>query len=154
MAFSINENLAKEISGGALLSVKSGDKVNAMTVSWGGFGVLFGREVCFIFVRPSRFTYGMCEDEEKFTLTFFGEEYGNVLKYCGTKSFRDTDKIKDLSLSYKTDDGYVVFDGAKTTLKLKKIYCDFIKKDNFTDTFPLKNYKNGDFHKMYICQIV
>ena len=32
---------------------KSG-KTNAMTASWGGMGVLWGKKVAFVFIRPQR----------------------------------------------------------------------------------------------------
>ena len=150
----LNDNLAKRISESALLTVKHGDRVNTMTVSWGGFGVLWGKEVCLVFVRPSRFTYGFCEGEDKFTLSFFGKERKKTLSYCGTKSGRDTDKIKDCDLSYSDGDGFVVFDDAQITLKLKKLYSDDIKKECFNDLSPLANYKDGDFHRMYVCEVL
>ncbi|MEI3229607.1 MAG: hypothetical protein V8S28_08465 [Lachnospiraceae bacterium] len=40
----------------AVLSAGKGEKINAMTVSWGGLGVLWGKNVGFIFVRDSRYT--------------------------------------------------------------------------------------------------
>ena len=38
--------------------VSAGDKTrcNTMTVSWGGVGVLWGKNVVFIFIRDSRYT--------------------------------------------------------------------------------------------------
>ena len=29
-------------------------KTNAMTASWGGLGVLWGKKVAFVFIRPQR----------------------------------------------------------------------------------------------------
>lgn len=40
----------------ALVSAGSRQKANTMTVSWGGVGVLWGKNVAFIFVRDSRYT--------------------------------------------------------------------------------------------------
>jgi hypothetical protein len=39
--------------------VSAGDKTrcNTMTVSWGGVGVLWGKNVVFIFIRDSRRTF-------------------------------------------------------------------------------------------------
>jgi flavin reductase (DIM6/NTAB) family NADH-FMN oxidoreductase RutF len=152
----VNFNFAQKINKGALLTVQdSCGRINTMTVSWGGCGILWGKEVCFIYVRPTRFTYKMCEDVCDFSLSFFKEgERKDTLSFCGTKSGRDHDKIKECNLSYKTDDGYVIFDDAEITIKVRKIYSDFIKEECFIDKNLLSNYKNNDFHKVYVCEII
>lgn len=40
----------------ALLTAGSKEKANTMTISWGGVGVLWGKNVAFVFVRDSRYT--------------------------------------------------------------------------------------------------
>ena len=150
----LNEFLDK-LNGGALLTaVKENGEINTMTVSWGGAGILWGKQVAFIFVRPQRHTFTFTEGECKMSLSFFDEGKKEILTFCGTKSGRDIDKITACGLKYNLENGYPVFDGAIYTLKLKKIYADTVKKDCFIDTDPLKWYKNNDFHTMYICEIV
>ena len=39
-----------------LIAAGNQEKVNAMTASWGGLGVLWGKNVAFIFVREKRYT--------------------------------------------------------------------------------------------------
>ena len=39
----------------ALVTAGNKEKANTMTVSWGGVGVLWGKNVAFIFVRDSRY---------------------------------------------------------------------------------------------------
>ena len=41
----------------ALLTGGTKEKCNPMTVSWGGLGVLWNKNVCFVFVRPQRHTF-------------------------------------------------------------------------------------------------
>jgi len=36
--------------------IKKGDKVNIITASWGGVGVLWNKRVADIFIRPQRYT--------------------------------------------------------------------------------------------------
>ena len=149
-------DFAELINGGALLSAtsKSG-KFNTMTVSWGGYGTLWGKKVCFVFVRPERYTYEFCENGDVLTLSFFGKERANTLRFCGTKSGRDTDKIATCDLKFTTDNqGAVFFDDAVATLKLKKLYAQDMQKECFIDTSPLKFYENGGLHRIYICEII
>ena len=39
-----------------LITAKKGDKINTMTASWGGLGVLWNKNVAYIVVRPQRYT--------------------------------------------------------------------------------------------------
>ena len=143
------------LNNGALLTaVKENGEINTMTVSWGGAGILWGKRVAFVFVRPQRHTFTFTEGECKMSLSFFDESKKDILTFCGTKSGRDIDKISHCGLKYTLDGAYPVFEDAIYTLKLEKIYSDTIKKDSFIDTEPLKWYKNNDFHTMYICEIV
>ena len=50
-------------------------KHNAMTISWGGMGTLWGKPVVTVYVRPNRHTYGFMEDSAYFTVGFLKEEY-------------------------------------------------------------------------------
>lgn len=149
----INEFLDKLNSGALLTAVKENGEINTMTVSWGGVGILWGKQVAFIFVRPQRYTFSFTEEECKMSLSFFNEDKKDILTFCGTKSGRDIDKITECGLKYTLENGYPVFEEAIYTLKLSKIYSDTIKKDCFIDTDSLKWYKSNDFHTMYICEI-
>ncbi len=68
---------------------KSSGEVNTMTASWGGLGVLWRKNVAFIFIRPQCFTKGFIVEAERFSLTFFNESYRKQLGYLGTASGRD-----------------------------------------------------------------
>ena len=39
-----------------LVTAGTTEKVNTMTVSWGGVGIMWGKPVAFIFIRPQRYT--------------------------------------------------------------------------------------------------
>ena len=151
----LTPNFSTLIGGGALLSVATDDgRVNTMTVSWGTAGVLWGKEVCTVFVRPERHTFTLCEDADKMTLSFFGDERKQTLAFCGTKSGADVDKFKACDLKYKIEDGFVTFEDAKFTLRLKVLYADDLKKEAFSHTGPLKFYENGGFHRAYTCEVM
>ena len=148
-------NFADSIGNGALLTAinKNGD-VNTMTVSWGQCGILWGREVATVYVRPQRYTFEFCENGEIMTLSFFGDERRDTLAFCGTKTGRDVDKFEVCSLKYDLINGAPVFSDAKVTLILKKLYAQDLKRECFTNESPLSSYKNGDFHRAYICEII
>lgn len=151
----LNANLTKRISAGALLTAtdKQGN-VNTMTVSWGGTGILWGRQVCFVFVRPERYTYEFSESGEDMTLSFFGKGEKDTLTLCGTKSGRDVDKFEACGLKYRMQNNACIFEKAEITLVLKKLYAQSLDKDCFVDHTCEGFYQNGGYHKMYVCEVV
>lgn len=150
----INFNFAQRVAKSALLTAaKPNGQVNTMTVSWGGSGILWGKEVCFVFVRPERYTYEFCEEGECMTLSFFGEEKKQALSFCGTKSGRDVDKFAACGLKYTLENNACIFDDAEATVVLKKLYSDNLRPDCFTGEFAKHFYQSGGYHKMYVCEI-
>lgn len=137
----------------ALLSAEKPDgSVNAMTVSWGGMGVLWNKNVFFCFIRPQRYTYGFAEAGDRISLCFFDEKYRKKLAFCGNTSGRDTDKIKECGFTVLKDGG-IYYNECALAVIGRKIYSDMIKKENFINTDPAQWYKNEDYHTMYICEI-
>jgi len=127
---------------------------NTMTASWGGFGVLWNKPVVFVFVRPTRHTYNFMESAEVFTLTFFEEKYRKILQFCGSRSGRDTDKIKATGLiPAASPSGGIIFDQAYLALDCRKVYTSDIDPAHFLDSTIEKNYPKKDYHRMYIGEI-
>ena len=96
----LRDNVFRQIGRDWML-VSAGNKgnFNTMTASWGGMGVLWNTNVCFAFVRPSRYTYEFMEREKYFSLSFFKDGYRRALQFCGSHSGRDTDKMAGAELT-------------------------------------------------------
>ncbi len=138
----------------ALVTAGNEEKFNTMTVSWGGIGEIWGKDAVFIFIRPQRYTFEFIEKEELFTLTFYGDEYKNALKLCGSKSGRDIDKVAETGLTPLFTDGSVTFEQAEYTLVCRKMASQFIDPKGFEDENIEKNYAAKDYHKVYIGEII
>lgn len=136
-----------------LITARDGEGVNAMTASWGNLGVLWNRPVCTCFIRPQRHTYGLIEKEERISIAFMPEGYRAALSFCGSHSGRDCDKLKEAGLTSATLDGVPVIAEAETLLICRKLYFGDLCEEGFTDRAPLSNYKDGDFHRFYVCEI-
>lgn len=139
----------------ALIAVNNGDKVNMMTASWGGVGIMWNKPVAFTFIRPQRFSFGLLENEDYCSLSFFDESFRDALTFCGTKSGRDFDKVSEtgLTVSYENDVPY--FEEAKLVLICRKMYTQFLNEQSIIDVETVsKQYTAGDYHKMYINEIV
>lgn len=137
-----------------LVTAENGGRVNTMTASWGGVGVLWGRPVAYVFIRPQRYTYEFTEASDRLTLTFFGGREREALKLCGTLSGRDCDKISNAGLvPVRLGEGLTSFEGADAVLCCKKIYTDLIKPECMLDGSIEANYAKGDYHRVYVVEI-
>lgn len=140
-----------------LVTAGTAEKFNTMTASWGGTGILWGKPVAFLFIRPERYTYEFIEKGETLTLSFLGEENKDIHKVCGSKSGRDTDKIAETGLQpIVTESGNIIFRQARLTLECRKLYADMIEPDKFMDTSLIGRWYgegHGNFHKMYVVEI-
>ncbi len=137
-----------------LVTAEKNGAVNTMTASWGGAGVIWGRPSVFVFIRPQRYTFEFTEESDCLTLSFFGEEYRDALKLCGSVSGRDVDKIERSGLTPIHRNGMPCFKEARLTLFCRKRYAQFLSEDFVCDPSVMANYAAGDFHKMYICEII
>ena len=150
------DNAVKAIgSDWMLITVEDKDngRVNAMTASWGAMGVLWGKNICVCFVRPERHTYSLLEKQKEFSIAFLPEEYRDAYRVCGRESGRDTDKLGKCGLTVCTVGNSPIIAEAKVALTCRVLYEDDIKEDCFLDRELLKNYENGGYHRVYVCEI-
>ncbi|MBR3588341.1 MAG: flavin reductase family protein [Clostridia bacterium] len=152
----IKESAVKMISDDwALLSAGNENSFNTMTVSWGGIGELWGKDVAFVFVRPQRYTKEFIDREGMMTLSFFGGEYKKEMGFCGKNSGRDFDKCKETGLTPEFSDGTVYIKEAKHVLILKTLAVTEMTPDSFLDKeIEPSCYPNKDYHIVYIAEIV
>lgn len=130
-------------------------KTNAMTASWGGMGVLWGKKVAFVFIRPQRYTKRFVDEAAKFTLSFFDDSYKNMLGYMGKVSGKDEDKIAKSGLTVTDRNGAPVFKEASLTLVCRKTYRDTLKEENLIDKSIIEKwYPQKDYHDVYVAEIV
>lgn len=127
---------------------------NTMTASWGGFGYLWNMDAAFVFVRPSRHSFGFMEKAEGFTLSFFERKYRKALDLCGSRSGRDTDKAKAAGISPRAfsvggSAQRVGFEEARLVLSCRKIYSQDLDAKRFIDPGIARNYPKGDVHRLY-----
>lgn len=152
----LHENAFNLFSDAMALTVGKGDKVNAMTIGWGGLGVLWGKDrpVVTVYVEKRRYTHEFMEANEYFTVEAFGKDYADVLKYLGTVSGRDEDKIKGSGLTLKTcEAGAPAFEEGRLILECRKIYGAPFDPSGFGDV-PKEVYSDRPLHSVYIGEIV
>ena len=138
-----------------LITAGNEERFNTMTASWGGLGVMWNKDVAFTFIRPCRYTFEFTEEEEYFSLCFFGEEYKNALMFCGRNSGKDCDKAKETGLTPIFIDGVPCFEQASLVLICKKMYAQQMQNSCATADEVLTHYgENEPYHTFYIGEIV
>ncbi|MGD9976724.1 MAG: flavin reductase [Bacteroidales bacterium] len=153
--FDLTENIFYSLNNKwMLIAAGNREKLNTMTASWGGFGILWNKPVAIIFIRPQRYTFQFTEQNPFFTLNFFDEKHRNILESCGSKSGREYDKVAETGLIPVQTENSIAFEQAQMILECKKLYSDFLKPENFTEKEVIqKHYHRNDFHKMYVGEI-
>ena len=138
-----------------LITAGTREACNTMTASWGGLGMLWGKPVATVYIRPQRYTLEFVEREDTFTLCFFGEEYRKALALCGSKSGRDMDKVKECGFTVATAEGAPYFDEADLVLVCKKSYWQDMDPTHFLDgEIDSKWYPEKDYHRIFIGEIL
>ncbi|MGN0342502.1 MAG: flavin reductase [Roseburia sp.] len=137
--------------------VSAGDetKANTMTASWGGVGVMWGKNVATIYIRASRYTKEFIDSHDTFSITFLDKAYKNEMKLLGTVSGRNQDKMAEAKLhfNYSMDTPFV--DEGNLVLICRKLSATPITKDQFVDSqIQEKWYSDEDYHTMYIGEIL
>ncbi len=138
----------------ALLTAGTKDKFNSMTVSWGGLGTIWGKDVATVYVRSSRYTHEFMDDNEYFTLSFFSEDKKDILKVLGAKSGRDIDKMNYEGLTPAEAGGSVKYDEAEITLVCRKLFMQKLDVDKMPKDIAETFYSGDAPHDMYIGEVV
>ena len=150
--------IMKAMRPGILLTTKVGDKVNSMTIGWGTVGIIWERPVFVAYVRQQRYTREMLDECREFTINVpMGEFRRKILGICGSKSGRDTDKIKAAELTL-VEPEIISVPGIKElplTLECRVLYRQEQESSQFNDEITRQFYtvETGD-HICYYGEIV
>ncbi len=137
-----------------LITAGEAEHCNTMTASWGGLGVLWGKNVATCYIRQTRYTKKFVDASERFTLSFYAPELKKTLGYLGRVSGRDEDKIAHAGLTPVAVDGTTTFAEADLTLVCRKLYAAYLDPERMLDeSIDAACYSDRDYHTMYIGEI-
>lgn len=161
-AFEYAGHICAAMKKGILLTTKSDDFVNTMTIGWGKIGIEWGRPVFIAYVRETRYTKTLLEQCGEFTVNIPMDDFDQkILGYCGTKSGRDHDKIADMGLTL-VEPNVIHVPAIKEfpiTLECKVIYkqkqdLDAIPAEIIDRFYPADEKGFRDYHIAYSGEIV
>ena len=151
----LQETLAiLEDPGLLLVSAGRDGKANAMTIGWATVGVIWGRQIMNVLVRPSRYTFALLEQSDSFTVCVPHPDMRQAVEYCGQYSGRDGDKLAACKLATMPSTGIK----APGLVGCPVIYeCRIVHKNDVnppTLARDITAYPRGDYHRIYSGQIV
>ncbi len=160
-------NILKSLEKGILITTKSGENVNAMSIAWGSIGIEWNRPIFIAYVRTNRYTRTMLDNNSEFTINVpYGNYDSKIVSFCGRNSGKNVDKISELGLTLFDGDIISVPGIAELPLTLE---CRVVhKKLQASDTMPSEIKKrfypedvdsdfpgsNKDYHIAYYGEIV
>jgi len=132
------------------------NQYNVMTVAWGGFGIMWNKPFAMVVVRPTRHTFRFINQFDSFSLCGFPEEFHKSLSVLGSKSGRDTNKIKAANLTPIALDkidapGYAEAD---LIFQCRRLYWEDFDPSKFLDPSIESHYMKKDYHRMCFGEIL
>jgi len=131
---------------------------NAMTISWGGIGELWGKPVVTVYVSSDRASKKMMDDSDYFTVTGFptSKACKDALVYIGSRSLRDDpDKVANAGLTVEfTELGNPIFSEGRLAIECRKLYAAPFDLGRMPQDIRERLYAEMGVHTMYIGEIV
>ncbi|MCR5189248.1 MAG: flavin reductase family protein [Treponema sp.] len=151
----LNENPFKLIGDDwMLITAEKDGKVNTMTASWGGLGVIWGRTSATVYIRLSRYTKEFVDSSDHFSICVMPSSYKKDLAYCGKVSGRDEDKIAKCGFTVEHENGVPYFKESRLVMTCRKMFTQELSAAGFVDKSIIDaNYSDKDWHVMYIGEI-
>ena len=139
-----------------LVSADADGKPNAMTIGWGTIGIIWGKPIFTVLVRPSRYTHDLMEHTNDFTVNVPSADMTSIVAFCGSASGRDHDKF--------AEKGLIAVPGKKVKSPIieqcvihyecKVVHKNDVLKDKLASEIVSSAYSGGDFHTIYYGEIL
>ncbi len=139
-----------------MVTTNSDGKPNVMTIGWGTVGIIWGKPIFVVLVRPSRFTYSRLEELNEFTVNVPPKALSKAALHCGTVSGRDNDKFKELGLTVvqgkmvKTP----IIEECIMHYECRVVHKNDVMPEALEKTIINDFHPQGDYHRIYYGQIL
>ena len=152
-----SQQFLNQLSKGAFLTVKEGDRLNTMTIGWGSMGYIWAKPILMVMVRYSRYTHDLIEKAQDFSVSVPAlGELKKSLATAGTKSGRDMDKFKECNLTAqkaKCIESPVIKE-CNLIFECKLLFKQLMEPEKMDKSINDKFYSDNDLHIMYYGEIL
>jgi len=139
-----------------LVGAKPDGSANVMTIGWGTIGIIWGRPIFTVLVRPSRYTYEFLEALPEFTVNVPTPELADTVQYCGSVSGRDHDKFAERGLTRveAREVSVPVVGECAIHYECRIVHRNDVLPPQLADEVKYSAYSSGDYHRIYDGEIV
>ena len=139
-----------------LVTVGADGKPNVMTIGWATIGSIWSRPVFIVLVRPSRYSYSRLEEVSEFTVNVPPPELAGAVSHCGTVSGRDHNKFQEMGLTPIPGRAVrpPIIKECVVHYECRTLHRNDLVPDALTEAVRDEFYAKGDFHRVYIGEIV
>lgn len=150
------DDAIEKIKKGAFLTVQSGNGLNIMTIGWATFGFVWRKPIMMVAVRLTRHTFGIIDTAGDFTVTIPLGDMRREIAFCGSKSGRDYDKLKECGLK-TTRSRFVaspIIAANGRHYECKIIYKSAMDPAGLDSDYDQALYPEKDYHTLYFGEIL
>jgi flavin reductase (DIM6/NTAB) family NADH-FMN oxidoreductase RutF len=129
---------------------------NLMTISWGMFGIMWGKPVMMVMVRPTRHTWQFITQAPDFTVNWMDETWTDAVRLCGSSSGRDMNKFAAAGLTPVPGRSVQspIIEESALALECRLLYRHDLQPDQFVDLAIEQMYPAKDYHGLFFGEIV
>jgi len=139
-----------------LVSKRTTDGANAMTIGWGAIGVMWGRPTFVVLVRPTRYTFELIEAGGDFTVNVLSRDHASALQYFGAVSGRDIDKLAQRGLATipSLRVSSPTLEEAVIVYECRVLHSNDVLPERLDAEATKTCYPAGNYHRMYYGEIL
>ena len=142
--------------GALLTTINRQGKPNVMTIGWCHLGIVWGKPVCIVYVRPSRYTFGNLEQVGEFVVNVAGDDMSHASAMCGVKSGRDGDKFKLAGLTTAPAKKVKppIIERCLLYYECRVLHYADTARDRLNSDILKMYFPGGDLHRIFFGEIV
>ena len=128
---------------------------NSMVGGIAGLGILLHKPICICIFPENRYTLQLIEKNKTYTLSYFDKQYEKDLMFFGSKSGRDSDKMKETCLTaIETPNGNVTYKEAAWCFECRLVQETIVTEKDFIDeqmkAAVWDAYKEAGVYRKYV----
>lgn len=146
------ETMTALTRGGLLLCTMGADgKPNPMTIGWMTGGVIWGKAILEVLVRPSRHSFSRLEQNAEFTVNVMPPEFAEAIQICGSVSGRDADKFAEAGMTPAPAQQVKVplIEQALISYECRVVHTNEVIPAHLAQEIVPAYYPQGDFHRVF-----
>lgn len=143
--------------GGVLLVSQNKENLrpNVMTIGWLELGIVWGRPVITVLVRPSRYTFSLLEKNPFFVVSVPPLSWRKEINFCGSTSGKEVDKFSQCGFNPVNTGNFPVpvIEGCEIAFGCEVIQKTRVEAGNFSSFVLDRFYPQDDYHSIYFGEI-